>query len=1580
MYVKKLQKFLRVRNVGLVLILLLGLIFILAPQQASAASTCETYGMTDSSGICQVSDCYQLKAWGESPDLASMSRSYKVTNTLHCPGDDSLTPIGTENLPFTGSFDGDNNTIEYMVIANGSDDNVGLFGYAEGATILDINFFHANLTMEASSNVGILVGTATSGTSIKNVHTNTGSYVSASSNVGGLVGLLKDGSTISYSSVTASSINASVDYVGGLVGKVEGDNNTKVSRSWTSSDVDVAGNAFVGGLIGMLENARAEDSYADADAIATASPGNPIYLGGLVGKTKSATLNRTYSAGTVTGNMYLMGGLVGETENTTIQHSFASVANSGGGIFGEDANSILPTLANNYYDATKTSNTCSQASAGTEDNCGPAPNFDASYWLDQTKQPMASWDLFFTWNIEPDSGSFPTLFAEGEHGTAEWGGGDGSQNNPYQISDCYQLWQMRDDLAASYRLTDDVYCTNIDNFEPVGSSSSAFSGTFDGSGYTVHDLTSDYDQDNVGLFGYVNDAVLKNVNTFNFILDGWDNIGPLAGSIKGDTIVNNVHSEQTAAWGYGRAGGVIGHAYDNSSITYVSASYANISGSGGGYGGIVGMIEGNSDKVSVSRSFAATEVYIQAGNDAVGGLVGSSGYADIRNSYANTDITDGFGGAAGGLVGFMWNTDISTSYSAGEMHISTPATAGGLVGSLFYADTNTINDSFASMAGNYTGGLFGSTTQWPLSHINNNYFDTDAADNLVCFVGDDGPEPGCGEAAGGAGETEYWLDQDFEPIDGWESFTTWNFEPDSGNYPTLFGYRQFKHVDFDIGNGSIGNPYIVSSCQQLQNISLELDKWYVINPGISNIDCSETANWFDGKGFQPIGDNTAPFNGKFIGNEKSISNLHIDRVNDLPGEQEGDERFVGLFGYLHGVEMGDISLVNAKVRGYMYVGGFAGVLDSSFLGNVHVNDGVEPNECGDEGHCVWARFGNYGGGVVGYVTDSLFTDSSSGGSVKGSGVTIGGVVGTAIEESRLERLTSNAHVDGGTDIGGIVGRLESSELEDSDATGDILVQTDDMKTGDSGGGLVGSAIDSSITGSSASGSVDGKDNLGGLIGYSDGSTVSDSEASGGVIDGHSQVGGFIGFTANTAFDSNTSDVGVVSSTSENAGGFAGQAYCNSVFSADSSTAFVDASSNVGGFVGMDGCPDGPSASYSNVSATGEVWGTSNVAGLVGKAEKSTIVQSKARGNVHGSFNTGGLVALAIGSGRDSEDENLLIAESYATGNVGGAGAWAGGLVGLLENGVVVDSYARGNVTDTASAGGLIGFATADSGTYSSYSTGVVQSNDMNPGGLVGGFNEGALVSSSYWDTTDNPDVVDNGLGMGKSSVDLKVEDTFVDWDFVDTWGFDTDGDGYACLQWSDFCTSGDGDHPDLTDTDGDGVEDTVEEAGPNGGDANNDGIPDVEQANATAFINEITGKYMVVETACEANFNIQNGGESADHKDAGFDYPTGLVAFVGTDCGAPGSTVDVALYYYGNFDPVKLVLRKWADSAYSSISGAVLSSITIDNQPVLKAAYRVVDGGELDQDHVADSNIVDPVGLGQSVVGAPNTGLQLGFQ
>lgn len=240
-------------------------------------------------------------------------------------------------------------------------------------------------------------------------------------------------------------------------------------------------------------------------------------------------------------------------------------------------------------------------------------------------------------------------------------------------------------------------------------------------------------------------------------------------------------------------------------------------------------------------------------------------------------------------------------------------------------------------------------------------------------------------------------------------------------------------------------------------------------------------------------------------------------------------------------------------------------------------------------------------------------------------------------------------------------------------------------------------------------------------------------------------------------------------------------------------------------------------------------------------------------------------------------------------------------------------------------------------------------------------------------------------GTGKTTAEMVAQDTFTDtsnagldeaWDFADTWGITGNvNDGYPCLQWQDEgCVVADNAEPE---DDNDGISSAVENAAPNGGDANNDGTPDAEQPNVASFVNSLTGQYTVV--AVNPSCALESVGSQAETanavKDAGFNYPGGFTHF-SANCGTPGYTTTVAIYQYGSSKD-GLVVRKYnpATSGYFTVGSASLSQATLGGKAVVIATYQITDGGDLDTDGTANGTIVDPVGLGQQVVGIPNTGV-----
>ncbi len=136
---------------------------------------------------------------------------------------------------------------------------------------------------------------------------------------------------------------------------------------------------------------------------------------------------------------------------------------------------------------------------------------------------------------------------------------------------------------------------------------------------------------------------------------------------------------------------------------------------------------------------------------------------------------------------------------------------------------------------------------------------------------------------------------------------------------------------------------------------------------------------------------------------------------------------------------------------------------------------------------------------------------------------------------------------------------------------------------------------------------------------------------------------------------------------------------------------------------------------------------------------------------------------------------------------------------------------------------------------------------------------------------------------------------------------------------------------------------------------------------------------MLESSSCTANTAVSIIAEPTQTNldDDNYQYPTGLLSFTLTGC-IVGGTETITVYYYGDYDLNKLILRKYnsATNTYTTITNATLTSVTIGGETAVKAVYTVVDGGELDADGTANGTIVDPVGIGVLAPGAPNTGLK----
>lgn len=72
------------------------------------------------------------------------------------------------------------------------------------------------------------------------------------------------------------------------------------------------------------------------------------------------------------------------------------------------------------------------------------------------------------------------------------------------------------------------------------------------------------------------------------------------------------------------------------------------------------------------------------------------------------------------------------------------------------------------------------------------------------------------------------------------------------------------------GTGTIGDPYIISTATDLQNMKDDLDAYYEL---ADNVDASATSTWNSNAGFDPV----TPFTGQLDGKGYAVDALTIDR-------------------------------------------------------------------------------------------------------------------------------------------------------------------------------------------------------------------------------------------------------------------------------------------------------------------------------------------------------------------------------------------------------------------------------------------------------------------------------------------------------------------------------------------------------------------------------------------------------------------------------------------------------------------------------------------------------------------------------
>jgi hypothetical protein len=343
---------------------------------------------------------------------------------------------------------------------------------------------------------------------------------------------------------------------------------------------------------------------------------------------------------------------------------------------------------------------------------------------------------------------------------------------------------MRNNLAGNYCLANDIDAAAKANFQPVGSNIAPFTGTFDGKGHVISNLTIKSTQQNVGLFGFTNNAVLRNVKLANIKVQANPTsivaaAGGLAGVANADapnsaTITNVQVSGVVRCLNDNCDAGGISGAFGGSGTNVFKDSWSSAAVTSSRFvGGAVGVL----NRGTIQRSYATGATRCTGPNCMAGGLVGRSSSGTVVTAFATGAVTaaDGADSRAGGLIAYGESSaTTSRSYATGPVTGGATGIIGGLVGQ--WNATGPLDQTYAvglvSSGGASAGGLAGNAFDGAV--ITNSYWDTDTT--------------GQATSDGGTGLTTAQLQAELPP--GFDD-SVWDITPNL-SYP----YLTSRAIDF----------------------------------------------------------------------------------------------------------------------------------------------------------------------------------------------------------------------------------------------------------------------------------------------------------------------------------------------------------------------------------------------------------------------------------------------------------------------------------------------------------------------------------------------------------------------------------------------------------------------------------------------------------------------------------------------------------------------------------------------------------------------------------------------------------------
>ena len=598
--------------------------------------------------------------------------------------------------------------------------------------------------------------------------------------------------------------------------------------------------------------------------------------------------------------------------------------------------------------------------------------------------------------------------------------GSGTSSDPYLISSESDLYNFVTAVNSGSTFSGKYFMQTVDidlvepqyfsnGFTPIGgfSGDAPFSGTYDGGGHSISKMTiSGYDK--VAMFTNLQNGSIKNLNleNINFNVNSYSIVSGLVAQASNSTVSNVVVSGQMSASGEMTTlsfAGIVGQATNTSISGCLIMLTVDTENAQYNSADVAGVANADS-RTTVTNCFVSTN--IRGNNSSYYPIVDNGTVTRCLVAESNRVPTETESVTYDGCFFDHQNTliaefPIQETYIFG--FIAKP-TAELISGSLFndtnWTETSGMYPRPAAVA-NTNSAILAAT---PMILNSNDCISSVVYDFTV-------------STANGVG----WdSESGYLQVSGENVLL--QSHPDS--IAEIYAYRNnlvknIQLIIIDNAPGSRGNPYRISSEEDLRNLSTMFDYStythksgdYFFDPTMksdvyflvdSDILISADSEW------EPIGTYYDEYN----------FSCHFDGGNHTITFEDGAQYYAPLFGYVMGATISNLTVSYGEASiGGCYVGGIMEEVTGSVISNCKITGNITFYMGGE---CYTA-----GGGIAGYAAYTKFYNCVNAATIYASDAVFGGIVGNGVDVelrscSNIGILEGESGYDGSY-ISGIIG-------------------------------------------------------------------------------------------------------------------------------------------------------------------------------------------------------------------------------------------------------------------------------------------------------------------------------------------------------------------------------------------------------------------------------------------------------------------------------------------------------------------------------------------------------------------------------